>query len=198
MPYFHACTYGIYARDNSNVRLNQPNRFTSITGAAVSIDTHSILVADGVSGSTGSSLEVKNANIGVFGRSAKIFLGNARFKDCSFGTLVKESTYFNISNSTYDFYGSPTANAAGVVMDMGCIGSVYGISITGYVSATGSLTGATFKVVNQSTLFVDATGTAALANTTPYGTVLVDTSRGTNAGGLVPTNTNQIPPTIES
>lgn len=183
MPYFHNCTFGIYARNKSQVFIDSRNQFTSIPNTAIHAEADSFIKTTGLtSGATGSTVYINQANYGIVSIYSYFGMSRADFNRCMIGIFAKDRSFFQFDDC--QMIGSGVTVAAGVVMDMNTVGSVYGIGITGYITATGSTQGATFRVVNDSILFVDSLTAAALGATSPYGTIRYDPYRGSNAGGF--------------
>jgi hypothetical protein len=185
---FHNCNIGIFAKNGSVLNFNSgPHYIRNITNAGIQLESDCVLSCIGSTSQTGSSFVFETNKYGIAIDSAKAFVPSPSFTNCQYSIFARNRGFFNADYSVIQYGGTASTNA-GCILDMNSVGSVYGINVSGHTSSTGAASAATFKVVNDSILYVGLSSDVNRANTTPYGTVRLDTYQGLNAGGFITVN----------
>ena len=185
MPNFNNCNFGIYAKDTGTIRIGHRALVKDAANTGVLIKNNAYFYSPGVSGSTGSSLDIVACNRGIQTDSAHFDVENAKISDTRYGVVAINGSVFNFARSDINTtaYTSFTGQAYGMYVSDGTIGSIFNTSITGYFGGTASLTSGNIALAKNAILFVGATSqqqsvnTAALGSGLP-GYAVVDTNLG--------------------
>lgn len=185
MPNFNNCNIGIYAKDGSTVRIDHRTVIKDAANTAILIKNNTFFYNPGISGSTGSSLDIISCNRGIQIDAAQLDVENAKINNTRYGVVALNGSVFNLNKSDINTtaYVSFTGQAYGMFVSDGSIGSAFNTSITGYAGGTASLTSGNIAVVKNAVLFVGATSQQQIVNTTALGSnlpgyALIDTSLG--------------------
>lgn len=195
MPYFTNCSQnGIVAHNGSQIRVTQPMYFNNISNVAVSLNSSSQLRADGISSISGSSISMNQVYTGIRMANASAEVSNAKIESCQFGVISTKNSSFTFDDSYIVGKANYTVPSYGIYNDGNSVGTAYGTIVSSFITGSTSGTGAMYKNVNGSILFVLDAASASAANTTGLFTsyVVADPTRG-NYANVSDVNQEEVP-----
>lgn len=175
MPNFNNCRVGMLLKDNAFGRFATAIQIKNAADTAIALSNNSVLVSPGISGSTGSSLNIFDSKRGIqIQNNSRIDVENANIKNVQYGFVSLNASSFDLNKSTIDgsAYVSFTGQAYGMYVSDRSIGNIFQSSITGYAGGTASLTSGNVAVVKSSTLFVGTTADSLRVNTVALGSLM--------------------------
>jgi hypothetical protein len=175
MPKFNNCKTGINIKNSSTARFSSPMLIKDASNVGIALNNNCFFKNDGVSGSTGSSINVISSTRGIqLDKMSRADLQNASIKDTRYGVVSANASFFNFNQSSINAgsYSSFTGQSYGIYATDSSIGNVFSTSITGYPGATASLTNGNMAIAKNAILFVGTTSQANNVNITALGAAL--------------------------
>ena len=162
-------------KDNAFGRFATAIQIKNAADTAIALSNNSVFVSPGISGSTGSSLNIFDSKRGIqIQNNSRIDVENANIKNVQYGFVSLKASSFDLNKSTIDgsAYVSFTGQAYGMYVSDRSTGNIFQSSITGYAGGTASLTSGNVAVVKSSTLFVGTTADSLRVNTVALGSLM--------------------------
>lgn len=176
MPNFNNCRIAMLLKDNAIGKFTSAIQIKNASDTGVVLSNNVLFVSPGISGTTGSSLNIFDSKRGIqVQNNSRLDIENANIKNVQYGFVSINSSTFDLNKSTINgsSYASFTGQAYGMYVSDRSTGNIFQSSITGYAGGTASLTGGNIAVVKNSTLFVGSTADSLRVNTAALGSSMI-------------------------